>query len=310
MSSKEKSETKKKRGPGRPSKKQPPPVIEMHGIVDKPSDPVYRMEVVCQIPSSFKNLIVYFKKNKSDYIHLRCSREGLAFFTRGTESKTRIMAWAAGRNLALYHYKDATPFFCTLRRDIVEGMSNSINKSFNELQIRLRYDMLDKIIFVLRDPEIKKECSYEVTLCEHKPDLDLYEVEKLITEEELKKYPIEFTLGAKQLKKTIVDASNHQTDEIMLEKFGDAPLQLSHQIPGQQYYEIYRDPKKINLRSEIKSNGTFSAKLKIKNINAVANSMVTDMVKIYCRESGEIVFRSAIDDKALIVNAVVEKVGT
>lgn len=306
--SSDKSGEKKKRGPGRPSKKQPPPAIEMHGIVDKPAKDSNLMEAVCQTPVSFKNLFTYFKNNKAEHIYIRCNKEGLAFFTRGPESKTRIMAWAAGRNLARYYYGGEEPHFCTINRSHVEVMFNSINKSFNELQIQLKKDVPDEIMFVLKDPDIKKECTYSVNLIESKEDQELLDVEKLIMEEELKKYPIEFMLGAKQLKKTIVDASNHLTDHILLQKVGDTPLQFSHQTPGQQrYYEVYTEPKKINLRSEIKADGTFSIQWNIKTIKNVANSMVTDMVKIYCRETGESVFRSAIDDKALIVNAVVEK---
>lgn len=303
---------KKKKGPGRPSKKPPPPVIEIRGIGDKPTDPIHRMEAVCQVPMSFKNLFTYFKNNKVDHIFMRCSKDGLAFFTRGTQSKTRIMAWAAGKNLAWYYFKDPEPFFCTIKRDNVEVLFNSINKSFNELQIRIRTDIQDKITFVLKDPEIKKECSYDITLGEMRADQTLLDIENMVTEEELKKYEIEFELGAKQLKKTIVDASNHATDHIMLEKYWDAPLQFTHHIPNQQqYYEVYRDPKKIKLRSEIKSgDDPFSVRLIIKTIKDVANSMVTDMVKIYCRRTGEIVFRSAIDDKALFVNAVVESAGS
>ena len=219
------------------------------------------------------------------------------------------MAWAAGKQLAWYYYADSEPFYCTIKRLNVAAMFNSINKSFNVLQVQLRNDTKDKITFVLRDPEIEKECIYETNLANPEIDNDLLAVEKLVTEEALRKYPIEFTLSAKQLKKTIGDASNQATNELHLQKFGAAPLQFTHNIPGQQqYYEIYTKPEKINLRSELKvGDPLFDIEWNPEIIKGVANSMVTDMVKIYCNKAGEIVFRSAIDDKVLIVSAFVEK---
>lgn len=303
--SEEKGE-KKKRGPGRPSKKQPPSIIKIEGIVKSPMDAAHRMEAVCPTPTAFKNLFTYFKNNGSDYIHMRCSKDGIAFFARDTVTKTRIMAFAAGQLLAWYYFADKEPYFCTIKRESVEALFVSINKTFNKLQIQLRHDNTEKIIFILKDPEIEKECSYEITLCGNKIEDDLLNVEKLVTNDELKKYPIEFTLSAKQLKKTFVDAFNQSTDYIMLEKIGSSPLQFSYQIPGeQQYYEVYKDPKKIDLRSEIKDEATFYSKLNIATVKTVANNMITEKIKIYCKESGEIVFRSAFEDKALTINAVV-----
>lgn len=308
MSSDDKAESKKKRGPGRPSKKQPPPTIECKGIVPSPKNPDHKMEMYCQAPKSFKDLFVYFKNVKAHKILMRCTREGIAFFTRAEESKTRIMVWAAGKNLAWYYYADSEPFFCAINREHVEAMFNSINKSFNVLQIQLRNDTRDKITFVLKDPEIDKECLYETTLGNPEVDNDLLAVERLITEEELRKYPIEFTLSAKQLKKTISDASNQATNELHLQKMGTSHLQFTHNITGQQqYYEIYKKPEKINLRSEVKDGDSIDIEWNLKTIKMVANSMVTDSVKIYCNRIGEIVFRSAIDDKALNVSAFVDK---
>lgn len=298
-------ETKKKRGPGRPSKKPPSPVIEIKGISNKPVDKSNRLEAVCQTPGAFKNLFTYFKNNGSGHIFIRCSKTGLSFFARDANRKTRIMARADGKNLAWYYFSDEKDFFCSIKLDNVTKVFSSINKSFNKMQLELRHDTLDKIMIILKDPDIDKECSYEIALSNEVIEEDLKEVEKILVEEELKKFPIDFTLTAKQLKKTVTDPSG-QSDTITLEKIGTKPLQLSYQSGQTQYYEVYRDDKKINLRSEVKPDETFSLTINLPNIKAVANSMITDLVKIFCRENGDIVFRSAIDDKALILNAVIK----
>ena len=118
-------------------------------------------------------------------------------------------------------------------------------------------------------------------------------------------FPIEFTLTAKQFKKSISDASNH-SETITFEKLGTHPLQLTYAKSNMIYNEVYRTPDKINLRSAITDNMTFRATIKIVNVKSLASSMVTDDVRILCREDADILFRSALDSKALVVSTMTQ----
>jgi hypothetical protein len=70
------------------------------------------------------------------------------------------------------------------------------------------------------------------------------------------------------------------------------------------YNEVYRTPEKIKLRSAVPDDVTFRCTVKIANVKSLAASMVTDDVRILCREEGDILFRSALDAKALVVSTL------
>jgi hypothetical protein len=165
-------------------------------------------------------------------------------------------------------------------------------------------DDTNSIIFIFKDAEIDKECNYKVTLSAYAPDDDLYEAENTLTTEGLiTNFPIEFTLTAKQFKKSISDASNY-SDTITFEKLGIHPLQLTYNKSNMMYNEVYRSAEKVNLRSAVSEGNTFRCTVKIANVKSLASSMVTDDVRILCREEGDILFRSAIDAKALVVSTM------
>ena len=60
----------KRRGPGRPSTRSVPPLLERKGIVNSPKDSNNRLEFVYGDPTVFKSLFTYFKNIKAREIHL------------------------------------------------------------------------------------------------------------------------------------------------------------------------------------------------------------------------------------------------
>jgi hypothetical protein len=292
----------KRRGPGRPPSKPPAPPLEKKGIVDSPKDSNNRLEFVYGDPTVFKSLFTYFKNIKARDIHLRCSPNGLTFFARDHSKTSRVVAVVAGEHVN-WHYCEGE-FWLGINRDHVEKMFASIDKTFFKITIIQTQDDVNSLTFIFKDAEIDKECNYKVTLSAYAPDEDLYEAEKTLTAEGLiANFPIEFTLTAKQFKKSISDASNY-SDTITFEKLGAHPLQLTYNKSNMMYNEVYRTADKIRLRSEVADGSTFRCTVKIANVKSLASSMVTDDVRILCREEGDILFRSAIDAKALVVSTM------
>ena len=292
----------KRRGPGRPPSKPPPPPLEKKGIVDSPKESNNRLEFVYGEPVVFKSLFTYFKNIKARDIHLRCSPQGLTFFARDHSKTSRIVAVVAGEHVN-WHYCEGE-YWLGINRDHVEKMFASIDKTFFKLTIIQTQDDTNSLTFIFKDAEVDKECNYKVMLSTYAPDEDLYEAEKTLTPEGLvANFPIEFTLTAKQFKKSISDASNY-SDTITFEKLGSYPLQLTYTKSNMIYNEVYRTAEKIHLRSAITDSSTFRCTVKIANVKSLASSMVTDDVRILCREEGDILFRSAIDAKALVVSTM------
>ncbi len=282
----------KKRGPGRPPKKQPAPPLRKDGVVEVPSDPEHRMEFVYEDPMVFKSLFTYFKNLRARDIHLRCTRQGLTFFTRDNTRTCRIVADLPGGSMNYYYCDDA--FWIGLNRDAVEKVFASIDKSFFKITLLYYHDDPDSLSIVFKDPEIEKECHYKVGVSVLDDDEELFAVEPLTFPPALAAYPLELTLSAKQFKKTITDA-NHYSETITAEKLGTHPFQFTYTRVGVVYYEVYRSPEKIGLRSDVPEGGIFRITMKIANIRSLAAAMVTDAVKIYCREDADVIFKSEID---------------
>ena len=111
-------------------------------------------------------------------------------------------------------------------------------------------------------------------------------------------------LSARQFKKTVNDAASY-SDEIVIEKIGDAPIQLTYANAAMAYRETYRSPERIRLRADVPADSVFHCTAKLAPLRSLAASMVTDDVRILCREDGDLLLRSAIDEKALVVSTLV-----
>jgi len=292
----------KRKGPGRPSIRSTPPPLERRGIVDSPKDPNNRLEIVYGNPLIFKSLFTYFKNIKARDIHLRCHKHGITFYTRDHSKTSRIVAEISGTHVN-WHYCEGE-YWLGINRDSIEKIFSSIDKTFFKITIIQTHDDIDSLLFIFKDADIDKECNYKIALSTYPADEDLYEIDKLITPQALLiNFPIEFTLTAKQFKKSISDASNF-SDMLTFEKLGIYPLQLTYAKSNLIYNEVYRSPDKIKLRSNIKENEIFRTTIKILNIKSLAASMVTDDIRILCREEADILFRSAIDEKVIVVSTI------
>lgn len=296
------SEVIKRRGPGRPPSKPPAPSLDKKGVVNLPKDVNNRLEFVYSDPSIFKSLFVYFKNIKAREIHLRCSPTGLTFFARDHSKTSRIFATIPGEYINWY-YCDGT-FWLGINRDNIEKIFSSIDKTFFKIVLIQSYDDINSLNIIFKDSEIEKECNYKITLSSYMEDPDLYDSENVLNSED---FLIEFTLTAKQFKKTINDASNY-SETITFEKISDNPLQLTYARSNITYNEVYRSSEKIALKSNVDTNSTFRATIKLNNIKSLASSMVTDEIRILCRSDEDILFRSVIDTKSLIVNTLTKLV--
>ena len=202
-----------------------------------------------------------------------------------------------------WHYCEGV-FWVGINRDSVEKMFASIDKTLYKITIVYTHDDPNNINFVFKDAEIDKECNYRVQLSIYPRDDDLYAAERALAPAALTAlFPIEFTLSAKQFKKSISDASNY-SETLTFEKLGAHPLQLTYARSNVVYNEVYRVPAKIQLRSAVADGAIFRATVKVANVKSLASSMVTDDVRILCREDADILFRSALDAKALVVSTM------
>lgn len=264
----------------------------MKGIVDSPSDPSNRLELMYHDPTIFKMLFTYFKNVTARDIHVRCNRTGVTFFARNHGKTSRIIAQVAGSKVNWYYCE--REFWFGLNREIVEKMFGSIDKSLGKITISSSKEDTSKITFLFKDFEVGKEQTYRHTVSKYDDDHELYEAEADLAPECLAEFPIEFVLTSKNFKKSVVDAMNY-SETLTIQKLGKLPLSFTYEKTGLIYHEVYRDDAKIALRSDVGEEEIFRCTLKLCNVQKLAGSMVSDLIRVYCRANGDILFRSAID---------------
>jgi hypothetical protein len=212
----------------------------------------------------------------------------------------------AGEHINWY-YCDSE-FWISINRENVEKMFNAVDKTFWKMTIVYTFEDEKNINFIFKDADIDKECHYKIILSTRTPDEDLYSAEEILSPEYIQEnFPVAFTLSSRQFKKSVIDALNYSAT-IAFEKIGDHPLQLTYNTSTARYCEVYRSPSKINLFSTVPANTAFRAVANLGNLKALASSMVTDSIRIFCRSQGDLLFQSAINEKALVVSCLTKSV--
>lgn len=293
-----------KRGPGRPPSKPPAPPLQLLGIVDAPQDAANRLEFASGEPAVFKALFTFFKNIKAGAVHIRCTPAGLAFFARDHGKTLRAVATIDGA-AANWHYCEGE-YWLHLNRAGVDKIFGSIDKSIYKISLIQTHEEPESLRIAFKDAELDKECGYEVKLSAFAPDPELYAAEAELAPAALgRPLPLDFVLGAKQFKKTVGDVANH-CDHMNIEKVGAAPLQFTYDRDQLSYQEVYRDPAKIKLRSSVGPDDVFRCEVKVVNLKPFAASMVTDSIRIICRdEASDLICRSALEDSAVMVSVLV-----
>ena len=289
-----------KRGPGRPPKKQPAPVLEKRGVVLNPSDPSNRLELTYSDPSMVKSLFAYFNNLKAVNIYMRCSRDKITFFTRDGGGANRVTAEIPGAQMN--HFYCDGEFWLGLHRENVERIFSSIDKSFYKITFLHRHDDPDTLEVIFKDADINKECRYKISVSTLDRDEELFAAESLTGPKTLAKSPLHFRLSAKQFKKTVSDSVN-LTSTLTFEKLGLSPLRFSYEQVGLHYKEIYNSPDLIDLHSAVGKETAFRRTVALANIKSLATAMVTDSVRIMFIRDKYIVLRSEVE--ALVLNTVV-----
>lgn len=288
----------KKRRPGRPTNRPEQPKLTLDGIVSEPNDPNNLIEFVYHEPLIFKNLFTYFKNLKAKEIHIRFTKTDITFFTRDHSLLSRVIVKIDCKKVNWYYCSEE--IWIGLNRDRAEKMFTNIDKTFYRISVIYKKGRPDNLLLMFKDNDLAKECYYKIDISILMPDEDLFNIENEIPKiedenEDNDAYPIQFTLGAKQFKKTISD-TNSYSETISIEKAWDYQLEIKYNESSINYREVYKNPEKIKLVCNIKEGQNFQRTVRLANIKGLANSIVTDMITILCSNDSDLVLKSQIDE--------------
>ncbi len=289
--------------PGRPPKKQSVGKSKIQGIQLTPTQLENQVEFEINDASVFKSLFTYFKNMKTEEIHMKFDPTSIMFFARDKNKISKTMAKINCNLVNLYYCQDT--YYITINRASVEKVFSTIGKSTSKLSIIKSIEYPNDIVFTFEDKSIGKETTYKInTLKKDIDDDDLMRTELSVTPDELAKYPIKFTFSDKNFKKVVEDISKN-FEILSIQKNGEKSLQLTASKEDIQFVEIYNSTEDINLDSQI-GESIFDAKIKISNVIPLAKSMVSESIRIICRENSDFIFASALDNTPLSIYTIIK----
>jgi hypothetical protein len=279
----------KKRGPGRPPKKQYVSTAKKEGVLANPKDPNNHMEFVYINPEMLRTWFMYLKSITVTDFHIRFDPAGLTFFAKGASS--RAIGEITGSDLNQYYCEKT--FWVGAACSEFNLMLNSIDKSFTKVQITCERDNNKQIFVSFEGEELQIERNYKIMLKTVDDDKTLYALEKMLNEPKLKLMPIRFHLTAKQFKKSITNAIKMGT-QLHLEKLGDSHLRIRSGEKN-KFSEVYKSPAKVGLVSLVDKNSTFSCSFVGNHIKFITPVPASTLVTIYAAEECGLIIRSKID---------------
>ncbi len=293
-----------KRGRGRPSNTTKL-VNSSSDTVKLSTDDEIRTSAIHNDPKIFKTLFKYFQNIKANEIYLRFKADDIGFFSRNHQKTSRT--YASMKTQDMYKYFCDTEVLISISCEYSNQVMANIDKTYQYIKFTLRHDDLDNLYVEFIDTEMSKTAEYKIPINKKddmSEDSDLFRAEDDSASDVLKVlYPLEFTLPEDRFKKTVNDTSKISS-VIQFSKSARDPFQISYSKNGLIYYEKYEDDAKIKLRYN-STESPFFIEMNIEYIKFLATTMVSGDVRILCREDGDMLFRSAVDESVLTVNTLV-----
>ena len=305
-----KTPVKKRSGrrPGRPRKNVKKKEMEKLGIVKEPlnKDCVdtrlrHVMELRYDNPDLFKRIFTVFKSMGTQRVNMEFQEKRINIIGRDFQGKSDIFVEIFCDRVHRYYCKK--PYTIGLSVEKFLTILQTLKKDYDEVLITSPSEtQRSKIHAVFHHATVD-----ELTV--HKPDVSkvlVIDSETIRAELDAEDtYPLSFTLEAKYFKEK-VSAWGKLGDVISIEQAQGGKLKIVQKYRDNDGDDstLYRNSKNINLVSRIEELGIplFSVSVKLPNIRPIANSQVSDKIKISAGEVDRLIFTIVLDQEEDLEN--------
>ena len=300
-----KTPVKKRSGrrPGRPRKNVKKKEMEKLGIVKEPlnhdcTDTRLRhvMELRYDNPDLFKKIFTVFKSMGTQRVNMEFQEKRINIIGRDFHGKSDIFVEIFCERVHRYYCKK--PYTIGLSVEKFLTILQTLKKDYDEVLITSpSVSQRSKIHAVFHHATVD-----ELTV--HKPDVSkvlVIDSEKIRTELDAEdEYPLNFTLEAKYFKEK-VSAWGKLGDVISIEQSQGGNLKIVQKYRDNDGDDttFYRNSKNIKLESKLEEQKIphFSVSVKLPNIRPIANSQVSDKIKISAAEVERLIFTIVLDQE-------------
>jgi hypothetical protein len=223
---------------------------------------------------------------------MRFNPDGITIFTKDKDKISRILVKINCHNTIWYYCE--SEMWVSVNCNVLEKIFLTINKKqTSKMTMLIKQEDLEYLIILFKNED--KETNYRIKLSVFQDDPDLFKVESIVNTKDIV-FPIEFTLNSKEFK-TIISSLKKISDNMIIEKNGIEPLQITGSKIGVHFREVFNSDSKIDLKSNIGKDESFRAEILIDNIIALSKSIVTTSVRIICKPESDFVFECLGDSE-------------
>jgi hypothetical protein len=274
----------------------PPEPRPRLGIAATPQNGNNVVEMDYDNVSIFKKLVSLLKNMNVKEININFEATHVKMFGIDHSEKNLVNIRIASSKLT--HYYCEHPTSVQIDTKNLDTITQKIDKHYDLFSFILkRQSYRQHLIVVLQNKELCIDESHVINLVEN--DANVSQLYARGVDYNL--YPLKFELPSKYFKKLICDIipfSEVFTIEQVNSNLQFIYKNLNNTIKG---YNICKDSTKINLSSSISADGIFSVSTPVNYIKPIANSLLSDKIKIFADYEKDLVFNVAVDEGAVDV---------
>lgn len=293
----EDKEEEKKR-PGRPKKKAPKKTIPKLGIVHEPSNAhvtntglLNIFEILYDNPIMFKKIFSLFKAMAVENIRIKLEPLFIKFYAVDHSESSQIYIKINGDTMNRYYLEKNLEF--GLNPNNIQKILQTLNKDNSKIYIftQSQYEK-SRIKIGLSNDDMEEESIY--TIDQEQLEFYAWDIETEIADEI--DYPLKFDLPFKYFKKKVTDFKL-LGDIMKIEKCGNSSLRLSYNFSNKKGDQntYYKNPVKINLKSQIAPDEIFSTSVFLDYIKPLAGSLISDNIQISACVDKKLIFTMYLD---------------
>lgn len=283
---------KSDRGPGRPRTQKIHTVHYVtHGIIDEPSKPEYKMELVYENPKLFSKLVKLYKDYDVNEISMIFYKDRLEIVMNDFIAKSKIFTTIHGKMMVRY-FCGEEPLVKRIKRTELEKILKTLDKCHTQIIFIMRNsDYNSKLYITVTDSEIDYDGNYEINFINNMDTTVIHHPDET-------NYPVKFVLSGKKFKKLIGDIYSAAQTMTIRKDSAEEPLCVCYEHSNKvNFAGVYKDPAKIELECRLEPDDIFSTSASVSYIKPFSNSNIGEKVKIFVDKFHPLYFITDIDNK-------------
>lgn len=248
------------------------------------------MELLYNVPETFKKILKTFKSHKCDDIVIRFEKEDVYMSAVDHYRKSAIFVHLIGEQMNTYYCKE--PFSVGISQSTCDIIINSIGKNYTYVKMRSTVAEKENLIAIStkngNNGELREDVIELAPINEYLHDklLNLLQRSRF--------YKIHFEIEHGDWKNDVNNWLSKGTS-IQVGKYGNSPILFSGKHNKGYHKSEFVEDELIKLRCELEDDERFMATINLQFIKAYSTTPMGKTIEINIDDGAPIVFTSRLD---------------